>query len=238
MTTRDPNTRLAAQRLGEKRLASLRAKPRVVARSRQIDRAAVLALAGLGAATALALVLVPSAGEAKFAGWTCYHLKKNPQALAVTPGAQPVLPTHLAPQAPYPHSLEAMPQGHQVGQAYSRAQPPQPTQGYIHSGTTGLGVVINGVWYPEPDVSRYFYYVEIPGEGPIYCEPTAAVQVQGDGGQTYGSHAAPGAKGSVPVVQQDPMGQQAPQDADVMQGVPFGFAGAPGTIFQPLAGNP
>lgn len=261
MTTRDPHINRRARRAAA--LAALQPKPRVVARSRSLDRGRLAVLVGLAAAAAvLALALTPSPAAAKFGSWTCYNMEPKPQSAAqghvvpqpsgyqVGQAPQPLAPQALAPQplAPVPQgayavmpsavvpqgaqmqlpasgqqSFEALPLGHRLGQAYS-------TPG-SHSGTpSGLGVMINGVWYPEPDVSRYFYYVEVPGDASVYCLPNQ-VPVHASGAAA--SQVVPP---MAPQAVSNP--GQVPAQAGLLPNVPAGYPGAPGTVFQPLVSNP
>lgn len=253
MPTRDPHSSHRFARA--KALAALQNRPRVVARSRRMDvrpLVAVVALAGLTLAALLVQVLAAGSAQARFGNWTCYNLVEKPpmqqpasvptashqqvgQAMVplapLPPGARPVMPSNVAPQAVMQPTLEALPQGHQAGQVYSQAAAPRPLGTPGTSGSTGMGVVINGVWYPEPDVSRYFYYVEVPGESGTYCIPTNAEgQPDQAAAGTYGS------QGGVQAPQQPAAVESGPIAGGLA--VPAGYPGAPGTIFQPLTSNP
>lgn len=226
-----------------------RQRSRVVAKSRRLDLRPVWLLVGAGL-VALGLGLAGQA-RADSVKQRCYTLVNKPahltaaSTMAGSPAAvgQPATVGQVVTAGQPVNAVQAvnvgqarivdtLPPGQQVNTAYYVApngQPVLPSQ----SGSSGLGVMIDAQWYPEPDVSGYFYYVEIQGDASVYCEPGVPVVYQ-----------QPAPQAGLPPLGVSTGGVQVPKNAagtpiagEGAPSVPFGYAGAPGTVFQPVLSN-
>ncbi len=219
MTFPDPRSSSTPRNRLQRRFAA-----RVVAKSRRLDLRPLGILAGL-VLLAFGLALAGQA-RADMAKQRCYTVMDKPAHLSAAP---------VTSQAPLaggpPQIVNTLPQGQVANQAYYVAPNGQPVLP-ASQGTSGLGVIIDGKWYPEPDVSGYFYYVEVQGDASVYCEPGVPVVYQ------QPAHASEAAMNR-DVTQQGTRsgGVLPPQQDGGPVVVPIGYAGAPGTVFQPVVDN-